>query len=71
LAPSPDPPAATVGDPRKLLDVDMDQLPRAVTLIAAHRFLAVGAVTGIETSRPARFKMACTVEAARPVSWAM
>ena len=50
IPPSSDTPPATIGDPGKLLDIDMDQLTRMVSLIPTHGFTIRGPVTTIQTT---------------------
>ena len=62
-----DPPAAAVGEPAELLDVDVDQFAGAVAFVAADR-LPVGRSSQASRCRPWRVRTACTVEAGRPTS---
>ena len=51
-ASSMDPPAATIGNRCELLDVNVDQLAREITLIPLRRCGVGGAVSAIETTQP-------------------
>lgn len=49
-------PAAAVGDPGQLLDIDMDQLAGPVPLVAAYRLGGRGAVATIQATQTGRIQ---------------